>query len=384
MAEALTETAKTKDDATVGLLVEEATREISGVNDCPITPQLEVSANAADDSSSQSFSRSLLVDADQSIILEERVKELETKLATLSLLISQQRIRRVSPLHITPPPSPPEPSDVAQSHPALDSPAPLRPSPITDRKRNLSFQILHGDASSTDRIESDGNSIFLPQTLQPKTRLSGPERLAAFLNQQYPSSVKEEEAAITKEVENSTPKNGVKKDIKNKWLTYLNSFQESNYDVDLQMEEFVKIPGAVEALLGFGFWICVDSFLYVLTVLPIRFLWSLLLLMRYMFIWIFRHEVPEGPFRFHRRYVYAILLTRLNNCIWTLSYLVVLFFVLPCCSLRQTLIPAHSSHNHLFSIQICSPTNQHWKAISLDPRPIDDQIICCYCNDRSL
>ena len=74
------------------------------------------------------------------------------------------------------------------------------------------------------------------------------------------------------------------KDVKGKWLDYLNSFQESNYDTDKQMEEFVKVPSAVEALLSFGFWICVDSFLYILTILPIRFVWSSLLLIGYILI----------------------------------------------------------------------------------------------------
>jgi hypothetical protein len=300
------------DDPAVGLpAMDDATKsssEKTGMNDEPIPAQLELSSNIIDTSSQSSP-----VNEDQSTPLEERVQALEVKLATLSLLLSQQKIRRVSPLPITPPQSP-QASDGTPSHPALESPAPLRPSPLTDRKRNFSFQILHGDSTPTETIESNETAIYLPQTLRPKTRRSGPERIAAFLNHQIPSIVNEEETTNIIEVENTTPKNGVKRDIKNKWLEYLNIFQESNYDVDesnydvdLQMEEFVKIPGAVEALLGFGFWICVDSFLYILTDLPIRFLWSLLLLMRYMFIWVLQREVPEGPFRFHRRYAVEMI-----------------------------------------------------------------------------
>ncbi len=104
-------------------------------------------------------------------------------------------------------------------------------------------------------------------------------------------------------LENSGSKSSMEKadNVKSKWLDYLNSFQESNYDTDKQMEEFVKIPSAVEALLSFGFWICVDSFLYILTILPIRFVWSSLLLARFLTMRFFRFEVPDGPFRFHRR-----------------------------------------------------------------------------------
>jgi hypothetical protein len=90
--------------------------------------------------------------------------------------------------------------------------------------------------------------------------------------------------------------------IKSKWLDYLNNVQESNYDTDKQMEEFVKVPSAVEGLLSYGFWICVDSFLYTLTILPIRFVWSCLLLIRFCVMRLWKSSVPEGPFRFNRRY----------------------------------------------------------------------------------
>eukprot|EP00980_Cylindrotheca_fusiformis_P028284 scaffold22589_cov138-Cylindrotheca_fusiformis.AAC.47 len=326
MAETLTEP-EAKDSADNAALPANDATEVSDenneMNDERIPTQLEICTDDVD-ATSQSVSRSSPVNEDRSTSLEDRVNELEEKLATLSLLLSQQRRRGASPpLQVTPPLSPSAASDTQTSHPALDSPASLRPSPISDRKRNLSFKILHGDSSSsTEILESSQNAIFLPQseTLRPKPRLTGSERIANFLNQQYPSIVKEEENM--KEAENSTSKRGDKKDIKNKWLDYLNSFQESNYDVDLQMEEFVKIPAAVEALLGFGFWICVDSFLYILTVLPIRFLWSLLLLMRYMFIWAFRKEVPDGPFRFHRRHSYQLIQV-------TIIYTIYRFVLLP-------------------------------------------------------
>jgi hypothetical protein len=102
----------------------------------------------------------------------------------------------------------------------------------------------------------------------------------------------------------SSPSSSNNTSMKSKWLDYLNSVQESNYDTDRQMQEFVKVPNAVEGLLAFGFWMCVDSFLYTLTILPIRFVWSCLLLMRFAFFRAFRKSSkggPDGPFRFHRR-----------------------------------------------------------------------------------
>ena len=91
----------------------------------------------------------------------------------------------------------------------------------------------------------------------------------------------------------------ISKDKRSKWLDHLNSFQESNHDVDLQMQEFIKVPGAVEKTLTSGFLICVDSFLYVCTILPIRFVWScVLLFLYYFFKWT---KKPAGKFQFHRR-----------------------------------------------------------------------------------
>ncbi|KAL3907392.1 MAG: hypothetical protein SGILL_008896, partial [Bacillariaceae sp.] len=101
-----------------------------------------------------------------------------------------------------------------------------------------------------------------------------------------------------------SPSNNSNNNTKSKWLDYLNSVQESHYDTDKQMEEFVKVPNAVEGLLAFGFWMCVDSFLYTLTILPIRFVWSCLLLIRFAFFRVFRKSSKggsDGPFRFHRR-----------------------------------------------------------------------------------
>jgi hypothetical protein len=91
------------------------------------------------------------------------------------------------------------------------------------------------------------------------------------------------------------------KDKRSKWLDHLNSFQESNHDVDVQMQEFIKVPGSVEKTLSFGLLICIDSFLYVCTILPIRFAWSCVLLsLHYFSKWT---KKPAGNYQFHRRYV---------------------------------------------------------------------------------
>jgi hypothetical protein len=269
------------------------------------------------------------------IDLEDRVQELEDKLATLSLLLQRQnhqlRSIRPQPSSITPPASPPrdDDSDRERDHerdrdgvtPYLESPAPHRPMRMSmdqQRRRDLSFRVLHGDETSKHGTDHAADSIFLPDESLP----ASPENLYAVhtaheavspifqtttstLEQDthtLPSAVYDESFLSTPMLYTSTQKKE-KADVKSKWLDYLNSFQESDYDTDKQMEEFVKVPSAVEALLSFGFWICVDSFLYILTILPIRFIWSSLLLLRFLLIRMFNPKVPEGPFRFHRRYV---------------------------------------------------------------------------------
>lgn len=94
-------------------------------------------------------------------------------------------------------------------------------------------------------------------------------------------------------------------DKRSKWLDHLNSFQETNHDVDRQMQEFIKVPGAVEKTLGSGLLICVDSFLNVCTILPIRFAWSCVLLtLHYFFKWT---NKPAGNYQFHRRHSYQLI-----------------------------------------------------------------------------
>ena len=256
--------------------------------------------------------------------LEERVQELETKLATLSLLLQQQRLfrsRSISP-NVTPYQSDDDDnvnddSNRTKTIPALDSPAP--PQLSSRRKRNLSFRVLYqdGDSSPRDPKDDDSSCIFLPKSLDDdvddqKPKKSQDSHLFTKLST-IASATSLDKATLNVSPDDYSTRSecassialAEEKDeatkLKGKWFDYLNSFQESNYDTDKQMEEFVKVPSAVEGLLNFGFWICVDSFLYVLTILPIRFVWSCVLLLRYVLYRTWRSEVPDGPFRFHRR-----------------------------------------------------------------------------------
>ena len=49
-------------------------------------------------------------------------------------------------------------------------------------------------------------------------------------------------------------------------------------DIDENMEEFLRIPPKLEWLMGFSLAVCLDSFLYTWTMLPLKFVWGLVCL----------------------------------------------------------------------------------------------------------
>jgi hypothetical protein len=68
-------------------------------------------------------------------------------------------------------------------------------------------------------------------------------------------------------------------------------------DVDANMQEFLRVPSRLEGLMLFGVSICADSFLHVLAVTPLKFVWSLMCLV----CTILRPRKGIGPCCFHRR-----------------------------------------------------------------------------------
>lgn len=180
------------------------------------------------------------------------------------------------------------------------------------------------------------------------------------------------ETSINKAIAEPEPKSA-----KQKWMDYLESFQESTPNVEVQMEEFVRVPSQLEALLTFGFLICIDSYLYILTMLPIKFLWSITLLLRSFLN-------KNGGYAFHRRYVYIsfIMSPRIiiplhisrNLIPLSLSYI-----SLPCN--MQTFLQRHSSFYYLFRVSIHTNTDIDRPALSLDSWTSDAETLCphCYC-----
>eukprot|EP00934_Nitzschia_sp_Nitz4_P001108 Nitzschia sp. Nitz4//scaffold79_size90958//34735//36448//NITZ4_005020-RA/size90958-snap-gene-0.82-mRNA-1//1//CDS//3329558234//1108//frame0 len=202
--------------------------------------------------------------------------------------------------------------DSCSSYMPLESPTPVC-RPKVECRRKLGFEMTRKPSSIHVEDYYDVNAMSSPtrDTVVSATDKVRDRPLFSSLYQLMPSLLVNDNDSETNDDDDDTSAMaallGGVDNVKSKWLDYLNSFQESHYDTDQQMEEFIKVPRAVEGLLNYGFGICVDSFLYTLTILPIRFIWSSLLLGRLLLLRVFNKRVTEGPFRFHRRHCYQLI-----------------------------------------------------------------------------
>ncbi|KAL7519706.1 hypothetical protein ACHAWX_004457 [Stephanocyclus meneghinianus] len=74
-------------------------------------------------------------------------------------------------------------------------------------------------------------------------------------------------------------------------------------DIDANMEEFLRIPFKLEKLMLFSLAVCVDSFLYVWTMLPLKVMWGVVCLV----CTVLRPGRGIKGIMFHRRHLYALL-----------------------------------------------------------------------------
>lgn len=219
--------------------------------------------------------------------LENRVAYLEEKLAALSRLLPDSP---VSPA--------PRKSSTA---PHLESPC---PAPI---KRHLSHVLLRDDSPPQQRVSQLTAATSCPPTPPPMTNLVPKENDPKLIEESPPPPppspppmTLRSKSRTLSDVSEVTESSAPKRTVRQKWMDYLESFQESTPDVDSQMEEFVKVPSQLEGLLTFGLFICLDSYLYILTMLPIKVSWGVLLGLEGF--------SPRRLFRyqFHRRYVVCV------------------------------------------------------------------------------
>jgi hypothetical protein len=182
--------------------------------------------------------------------------------------------------------------------------------PKTHNRRNLSFRLLY--SSDEEEYNKRNSNVESSNSLTLSERLwLGPSILHFQRQQQTADDVNELTQHKTPRrlsYPRLPPLRAPDESVRTKWLDHLNSYQESTADVDVQMEEFIKVPGGVEQVMSFGFCICLDSFLYMITILPIRFAWSVLLLLVNGFDLLRRNTRPMGDkYSLHRHHLYPVI-----------------------------------------------------------------------------
>jgi hypothetical protein len=182
--------------------------------------------------------------------------------------------------------------------------------PKTHNRRNLSFRLLY--SSDEEEYNKRNSNVESSNSLTLSERLwLGPSILQFQRQQQTADDVNELNQHKTPRrlsYPRLPPLRAPDESVRTKWLDHLNSYQESTADVDVQMEEFIKVPGGVEQVMSFGFCICLDSFLYMITILPIRFAWSVLLLLLNGFDMLRRNTRPMGDkYSLHRHHLYPVI-----------------------------------------------------------------------------
>lgn len=182
--------------------------------------------------------------------------------------------------------------------------------PKQHNRRNLSFRLLY--SSDEEEYNQRNSSLESSNSLTLSERLWLSPSILQFQRQQQTvddvNELNQHKSRRRLSYPRLPPLRVPDESVRSKWLDHLNSYQESTADVDVQMEEFIKVPGGVEQVMSFGFCICLDSFLYMITILPIRFVWSFLLLLLNGFDMIRRNTRPlSDKYRLHRHHLYPVI-----------------------------------------------------------------------------
>jgi hypothetical protein len=318
--------------------------------------------------------------------LEDRLEQLEVKLAVLSRLLQSQLTTKSTLIRPTTPPPPsslsssseeyknrdyeststprsakiacdePPPSAMSPNcksemydkyYSSEDDELPLLPSntrPNHSHTRNLSFRLLY-DGMNTSKADLEYRRASAPPTssmtaaerqwLEPEVmKYLGKEKSIIIAAQEQDESKQQPAAAESlkalfqepEKIESTAAEMDLKDmkasnsniaangntlldddTVRTNFLNYLNSYQDSTPDVDQQMQEFIIVPGKLESILNFGLLVCVDSYLYMITILPIRFIWSCALLLLRILLRVCKQRPAPSPYRFHRRHSYQII-----------------------------------------------------------------------------
>ena len=180
-----------------------------------------------------------------------------------------------------------------------------------DKTHSILNDILAEGKDDKIALKINGKPLIKPNNQNPSTSSSGlltkslsNKNLASMTTSQGPKL--ETETTTTTplaQFEEKMNTNAVVDFIRGLNIDSRQQDGSATEDVDVNMEEFLRVPFRIEKLLLFGLAVCFDCFLYVLTVTPLKFVWSVLCLA----CTIVRPGKGFGVCRFHRRHLYQLL-----------------------------------------------------------------------------
>eukprot|EP00549_Striatella_unipunctata_P026089 CAMPEP_0118703140 /NCGR_PEP_ID=MMETSP0800-20121206/18352_1 /TAXON_ID=210618 ORGANISM="Striatella unipunctata, Strain CCMP2910" /NCGR_SAMPLE_ID=MMETSP0800 /ASSEMBLY_ACC=CAM_ASM_000638 /LENGTH=747 /DNA_ID=CAMNT_0006604561 /DNA_START=272 /DNA_END=2515 /DNA_ORIENTATION=+ len=159
----------------------------------------------------------------------------------------------------------------------------------------------HRDDDDGDRAKTSK-----PEKVDPSPAPSVKQRKNSDADNRWSSSNPSNSIATTpKQVIKTTFLEHLKRyNLDSSSLEHVHPNEDATADAD--MERFVMVPSRVEKLLLFGLGICVDCFLYILTILPIRFAWSIIALFCSALLNV-RNNKNWRMFRFSRQHLYQLV-----------------------------------------------------------------------------
>ena len=172
-------------------------------------------------------------------------------------------------------------SDTTQTAKAVNTNDETSPRGSTNAKckeRSISIasaKLDGGNSTLLQYAETTGDvtaSIYTSTTLTPKGQKSHKSGSPPYnhLSQEFTT------LAESKSKNSQTMKEYVMNDLLN--IDSRNQDGSATEDVDANMEEFLRIPPNLEYLMFFSLAVCMDSFLYVWTMLPLKLVWCVVCL----------------------------------------------------------------------------------------------------------
>lgn len=128
-------------------------------------------------------------------------------------------------------------------------------------------------ATTTTTISSFINDVVIttnPLIVDSKTT---DKVISPTITQHHPSS-----HDLTSIMSNTAPVQSMREYVINDLLNIDSRNQDGSAteDVDENMEEFLRIPPKLEGLMLFSLAVCMDSFLYIWSMLPLKFIWGVI------------------------------------------------------------------------------------------------------------